>query len=120
MKQRKEKRKYVARLGIEPRASDLRVGCPTDCVTWPGPKPLNSRCNIAGVNRFVSPGMALTFIEVGCILLCFAKMHWQARRNSCFADVNFNIYYFGALRVKLVGYIDTYLWFWHHFYKGEN
>ena len=34
--QRKEKRKYVARPGIEPRTSDLRVRCPTDCATRPG------------------------------------------------------------------------------------
>ena len=27
----KEKRKYVARPGIEPRTSDLRVRCPSDC-----------------------------------------------------------------------------------------
>ena len=33
---RKEKRKYVARPGIEPRTSDLRVRCPTDCATRPG------------------------------------------------------------------------------------
>ena len=26
----------MARPGIEPRASDLRVRCPTDCATWPG------------------------------------------------------------------------------------
>ena len=31
MKKRKEKRKYVARPGIEPRTPDLRVRCPTDC-----------------------------------------------------------------------------------------
>ena len=31
-----EKRKYVARPGIEPRTPDLRVGCPTDCATRPG------------------------------------------------------------------------------------
>ena len=30
-KKRKEKRKYVARPGIEPRTPDLRVRCPTDC-----------------------------------------------------------------------------------------
>ena len=35
-KKRKEKRKYVARPGIEPRTPDLRVRCPTDCATWPG------------------------------------------------------------------------------------
>ena len=33
---RKEKRKYVARPGIEPGPSDLRVRCPTDCATRPG------------------------------------------------------------------------------------
>ena len=33
---RKEKRKYVARPGIEPRTPDLRVRCPTDCATRPG------------------------------------------------------------------------------------
>ena len=27
----------VARPGIEPRTSDLRVRCPTDCATQPGP-----------------------------------------------------------------------------------
>ena len=31
--QRKEKRKYVARPGIESRTSDLRIRCPTDCAT---------------------------------------------------------------------------------------
>ena len=36
--QRKEKRKYVARPGIEPRTPDLRVRCPTDYATWPGQK----------------------------------------------------------------------------------
>ena len=36
MKKRKEKRKYVARPGIEPRTPDLRVRCPTDCATRPG------------------------------------------------------------------------------------
>ena len=36
LNQRKEKHKYVARPGIEPRTSDLRVRCPTDCATWPG------------------------------------------------------------------------------------
>ena len=36
LNQRKEKRKYVARPGIEPRTSDLRVRCPTDCATRPG------------------------------------------------------------------------------------
>ena len=33
---RKEKQKYVARPGIEPRTPDLRVRCPTDCATRPG------------------------------------------------------------------------------------
>ena len=37
LKKRKEKRKYVARPGIEPRTPDLRVRCPTDCATRPGP-----------------------------------------------------------------------------------
>ena len=32
----KEKQKYVARPGIEPRTSVLRVRCPTDCATRPG------------------------------------------------------------------------------------
>ena len=32
----KEKLKYVARSGVELRISDLRVRCPTDCVTRPG------------------------------------------------------------------------------------
>ena len=36
LNQRKEKRKYVARLGIEARTSDLRVRCPTNCATRPG------------------------------------------------------------------------------------
>ena len=36
LNQRKEKRKYVARPGIESRTSDLRVRCPTDCATRPG------------------------------------------------------------------------------------
>ena len=36
LNQWKEKRKYVARPGIEPRISDLRVKCPTNCATWPG------------------------------------------------------------------------------------
>ena len=36
MKKLKEKRKYVARPGIEPRTPDLRVSCPTDCATRPG------------------------------------------------------------------------------------
>ena len=36
MKKRKEKRKYVARPGFEPRTPDLRVRCPTDCATRPG------------------------------------------------------------------------------------
>ena len=35
MKKRKEKPKYVARPGIEPRTPDLRVRCPTDCTTSP-------------------------------------------------------------------------------------
>ena len=41
LNQRKEKRKYVARPGIEPRTSDLRVRCPTDCATRPSPGRLN-------------------------------------------------------------------------------
>ena len=36
LKKRKEKRKYVARPGVEPRTPDLRVRCPTDCATRPG------------------------------------------------------------------------------------
>ena len=36
MKKRKEKRKYVARPGIEPKTPDLRVRCPTDRATRPG------------------------------------------------------------------------------------
>ena len=36
LKKRKEKRKYVARPGIEPMTPDLRVRCPTDCSTRPG------------------------------------------------------------------------------------
>ena len=36
LKKRKEKRKYVARPGIEPRTPDLRVRSPTDCSTRPG------------------------------------------------------------------------------------
>ena len=36
LKKRKEKRKYVARPGFEPRTPDLRVRCPTDCATRPG------------------------------------------------------------------------------------
>ena len=36
LNQWKEKRKYVARLGIKPRTSDLRVRCPTDCAMQPG------------------------------------------------------------------------------------
>ena len=36
LKKRKEKRKYVARPGIELRTPDLRVRCPTDCATRPG------------------------------------------------------------------------------------
>ena len=36
LEKRKEKRKYVARPGIEPRTPDLRVRCPTDCATRPG------------------------------------------------------------------------------------
>ena len=36
LKKQKEKRNYVARLGIEPRTPDLRVRCPTDCATRPG------------------------------------------------------------------------------------
>ena len=35
-KKRKEKRKYVARPGIEARTPDLRVRSPTDCATRPG------------------------------------------------------------------------------------
>ena len=38
LNQRKEKRKYVARPGIEPRTPDLRVRCPTDCAKRPGPR----------------------------------------------------------------------------------
>ena len=45
MNQRKEKRKYVARPGIEPRTSDLRVRCPTDCAMRPGNHDLLSRHN---------------------------------------------------------------------------
>ena len=26
----------MARQGIQPRTSDLRIRCPTDCATWPG------------------------------------------------------------------------------------
>ena len=47
MKTRKEKRKYVARPGIEPRTPDLRVRCPTDCATWPG------KCCLKGRNYSV-------------------------------------------------------------------
>ena len=36
IKKWKEKRKYVARPGIKPRTSDLRVRCPTNCATRPG------------------------------------------------------------------------------------
>ena len=36
MKKRKEKLKYVARPGIEPRTPDLRVRCLTDWATRPG------------------------------------------------------------------------------------
>ena len=35
VKKRKEKRKYVARPGIEPRTPDLRVRCPTDALRGP-------------------------------------------------------------------------------------
>ena len=42
LKKRKEKRKYVARLGIEPRTPDLRVRCPTNCATRPGLNNWNS------------------------------------------------------------------------------
>ena len=38
---RKEKRKYVARPGIEPRTCDLRYRCPTDWATWPGKMRVN-------------------------------------------------------------------------------
>ena len=31
LNQRKEKRKYITRPGIEPRTPDLRVRCPADC-----------------------------------------------------------------------------------------
>ena len=36
LNQRKEKRKYVAKPGIEPRIFDLRVRCPADWATQPG------------------------------------------------------------------------------------
>ena len=42
LKKWKEKRKYVARPGIEPRTPDLRVRCPTDCSTRPGLAKLES------------------------------------------------------------------------------
>ena len=43
-----EKRKYVARPGIEPRTPDLRVRCPTDCATRPGKKNPNLKKNVGG------------------------------------------------------------------------
>ena len=36
LQKRKEKRRHVARPGIEPRTPDLRVRRPTDCATRPG------------------------------------------------------------------------------------
>ena len=45
LNQRKEKRKYVARPGIEPRTPDLRVRCPTDCATRPGPSVVECKLN---------------------------------------------------------------------------
>ena len=47
LNQRKEKRKYVARPGIKPRTTDLRVRCPADCATQPGP--LNGENNDRGI-----------------------------------------------------------------------
>ena len=35
----------MARPGIEPRTSDLRVRCPSDCAMWPGSLLLLSRAN---------------------------------------------------------------------------
>ena len=48
LNQQKEKRKYVARPGIEPRTSDLRVRCPTDCTTRPGIR--GAKCPFLHVN----------------------------------------------------------------------
>ena len=56
-KERKEKRKYVARAGIEPRTSDLRVRCSTDCATRPGVFYMNLY-SFAGLIRLAPPHLS--------------------------------------------------------------
>ena len=71
MKTRKEKRKYVARPGIEPRTPDLRVRCPTDCATRPGIFCWNKSAE--GIAW--CPATALTSSEVTVLNLCTSSSH---------------------------------------------
>ena len=55
LKKRKEKRKYAARPGIEPRTPESRVRCPTDCATRPGEvvlKAIHLAINLSFNTRF--------------------------------------------------------------------
>ena len=58
LKKWKEKRKYVARLGIKPGTPDIPVRCPTDCATRP-----------SSMYGGKEAGFALILSEVRC---CFA------------------------------------------------
>ena len=56
----KEKQKYVARPGIEPRTPDLRVRCPTDCATWPGYMILYEGTWTKYLNKFIGACKTVT------------------------------------------------------------
>ena len=73
MKKRKEKRKYVARPGIEPRTPDLRVRCPTDCATRPGLGSVFFRksSRLTGKNSFLKIHVVAPF-----------QKEWKSYKNS--------------------------------------
>ena len=82
LNQRKEKRKYVARSGIEPRTPDLRVRCPTDCATLPGGSIIINRVRVTNPECSLSNGIQVVVLflrtnypsKPSCIL-CFIIIH---------------------------------------------
>ena len=65
LKKRKEKRKYVARPGIEPRTPDLRVRCPTDW-GWSGGAMVLGKLPVPGRPTIsITVGQGPTALAVG-------------------------------------------------------
>ena len=68
----------MARQGIEPRSSDLRVRCPTDCATRPSSSTLTSLLFISGLSVLSVP-QAVNYLT-DAVLNCSVTGGVQANR----------------------------------------